>query len=99
MTGTRILVWIWLAANTASAQTATARIVTAANSFTSTLDEKQRQRFQFAFDDQQQRVRWSNFPVRIVPRAGLSMGELSTSQRSAALALVPSGVCGTPTST
>jgi len=43
---------------------------------------------QFAFDDAQQRTRWSNLPTRMVPRAGLSMGELTAAQRSAALALV-----------
>jgi hypothetical protein len=76
----------------AAAQTATARIVNAANAFLSTLDEKQRKSVQFAFDDEQQRARWSNFPVRMVPRAGLSMGELSEPQRSAALALVSSAL-------
>jgi hypothetical protein len=39
-----------------------------------------------------QRTRWSNFPVRIVARAGLSMGELTPGQRSAALALVSSAL-------
>ena len=42
----------------------------------------------FAFDDEKQWARWSNLPVRMVPRGGLSMGELSATQRSAALALV-----------
>jgi hypothetical protein len=76
----------------ALAQTATARIVTAANSFLATLDQKQRQRVLFSFDDENQRRRWSNLPVGLVPRAGLSMGELSASQRSAALALVSSAL-------
>jgi hypothetical protein len=76
----------------ALAQTATSRIVTAANTFVSTLDEQQRQRVLFAFNDQRQRVRWSNLPVKMVPRAGLSMGELNASQRSAALALVSSAL-------
>src|SRR3954454_5384012 len=88
----RLVALICLAMSTASAQTATARIVTAANIFVSTLDEKQRQRFLFAFDDKEQRVRWSNLPVRMVPRAGLSMGELNASQQSAALALVSSAL-------
>ena len=88
--GVRVLALLCLVASAAAAQTATARIVSATNSFIATLDEKQRQRFQFAFDDQAQRVRWSNLPVRMVPRAGLNLGELSASQRSAALALVSS---------
>jgi hypothetical protein len=70
------------------AQTPTARIVGAANSFLSTLDQKQRESVLFAFDDEQQRMRWSNLPITIVPRAGLSMGELNSMQRAAALALM-----------
>ena len=73
----------------AAAQTATSRIVNAAkNTFLSTLDEKQRQSVLFAFDDEKQRARWSNFPTSVVPRAGVSLKELNTAQRSAALALV-----------
>jgi Protein of unknown function (DUF3500) len=74
------------------AQTATSRIVSAANTFLSTLDQKQRQSVLFAFDNEEQRARWSNLPVGAVPRAGLSMGELSAAQRSAALALVSSAL-------
>ena len=88
----RILVLIGFAVSSAVAQTATSRIVSAANAFVSTLDEKQRQRFMFAFNDEQQRARWSNLPVRMVPRAGLSMGELNGSQRAAALALLSSAL-------
>src|SRR5580693_7360125 len=76
----------------AMAQTATSRIVGAANTFLSTLDQKQRQTVSFAFDDEQQRQRWSNFPISIVPRAGLNMGELTAAQRSAAMALVSSAL-------
>jgi hypothetical protein len=79
---------VWLSAGTALAQTATSRIVSAANTFLSTLDQKQQQSVLFAFDDEKQWARWSNLPVRMVPRGGLSMGELSATQRSAALALV-----------
>lgn len=75
----------------AAAQT-TSRIVKAANAFLATLDDKQRQSVQFAFDDEQQRKRWSNFPISIVPRAGLSMGELNPAQRAAALAVVSSAL-------
>ena len=80
---------------TALAQTtqpSTARIVSAANAFLATLDQKQRQSVQFAFNDEQQRARWSNLPTRMSPRAGLSMGELNATQRSAALALVSSAL-------
>ena len=76
----------------ADAQTQTARIVTAAKGFLSSLDEKQRARVVYAFDDDRQRARWSNFPVRMTPRGGISLGELSATQRSAALSLVSSAL-------
>jgi len=74
------------------AQTATSRIVSTANTFLSTLDQKQRQSVLFAFDDEKQRARWSNLPTTMVPRAGLSLKELNPAQRSAALALVSSAL-------
>ncbi|HKD04683.1 MAG TPA: DUF3500 domain-containing protein [Bryobacteraceae bacterium] len=70
------------------AQTATSRIVSAANAFLSTLDQKQRQSVLFAFDDEKQRTRWSNFPVQMVPRAGLSLKDMNAAQRAAAMTLV-----------
>jgi len=76
------------AAASARAQTATARIVKAADAFLATLDEQQRQSVQFAFDDAKQRANWSNLPVTMVPRAGLSMKQLNAGQQSAAMALV-----------
>src|SRR5260370_17460032 len=88
--GVRISVLVLVSLTAAVAQTATPRIVKAANAFLSTLDQKQRQSVLFAFDDEKQRVRWSNLPTTMVPRAGLRMGELSAAQRSAALALVSS---------
>jgi hypothetical protein len=88
----RALALICLSLSGAIAQTATSRIVGAANSFLSTLDQKQRQSVLFAFDDEKQRARWSNFPVAMVRRAGLSMGALNAAQRSAALALVSSAL-------
>jgi len=81
-----------LSVNAAMAQTATSRIVSAANTFLSTLDQKQRQSVLFAFDDEKQRARWSNLPTSFVPRAGLSFKELNPAQRSAALALVSSAL-------
>src|SRR4029434_4207957 len=81
-----------LSVNAPMAQTTTSRIVSAANAFLSTLDQKQRQSVLFAFDDEKQRARWSNLPTTMVPRAGLRLGELSATQRSAALALVSSAL-------
>ena len=70
------------------AQPATSRIVSAANAFLSTLDGKQRQAASFAFDDEEQRKRWSNFPVGMTPRAGVDLKTMTAPQRSAAMALV-----------
>ncbi len=83
---------IVISLSSAMAQTASSRIVTAASSFLSTLDDKQRQSVLFAFDDEQQRKRWSNFPISIVPRAGMSVKEMSPTQFSAAMALVSSAL-------
>jgi hypothetical protein len=74
------------------AQTATSRIVGAANTFLATLDAKQRQTVLFAYDDEKQRARWSNLPTSMVARGGLSMKELNPAQRSAAMALVSSAL-------
>ena len=90
------LVAVCLGATVAAAQPATARIVGAANSFLATLDEKQRKSVLFAFDDERQRARWSNFPVRMSRLAGLSLGELGASQRSAAMSLVSSALSRIP---
>lgn len=82
-----LVCWILLAAGP---QTTTSRIVSAANAFLSTLDDKQRQKVLFAFDNDKQRGNWSNLPVQMVPRGGLSLAEMSSAQRSAALALISS---------
>lgn len=69
-------------------QAATARIVRAANAFLATLDSAQRSRVLYAFDDEQQRARWSNFPTGVVPRGGINLRAMTPAQRQAALALV-----------
>jgi Protein of unknown function (DUF3500) len=74
------------------AQTATGKIVSAANTFLSTLDVKQRQSVMFAFDDEKQRANWSNFPIVMVPRGGISLKEMSAAQRAAAMALLSSAL-------
>ena len=78
------------AARPSPAQQPTAAIVGAANRFLAALDQPQRARVVFRFDDDAQRTRWSNLPVQMSPRAGLKMGELSATQRAAAMALVAS---------
>lgn len=86
------LALICLSLSTAQQQTVTSRIVSAANSFLGTLDQKQRQSVLYAFDDQDQRKRWSNFPVAMVPRGGISLGEMNDTQRAAAMALLASAL-------
>lgn len=59
----------------------TAKIVQAAETFIGTLNDAQRSKAMFAFDDAEQRTRWSNLPVTMVPRRGLRMGDLKQEQR------------------
>src|SRR5689334_10562693 len=74
----------------ALAQTPTSQVVAVAHNFLSTLDTKQQQSVLFAFDDDKQRVRWSNFPIAMAPRGGLSLKEMNSVQRSAAMDLLAS---------
>jgi Protein of unknown function (DUF3500) len=83
---------IFLRVSGAATETRTAKIVSAANAFLATLDQKQRQTVLFAFNDEQQRARWSNLPVGAVPRGGISLKEMNDGQRSAAMALVASAL-------
>jgi len=46
----------------------------------------------FAFDDEKQRANWSNFPIVMVPRGGISLKEMSAAQRTAAMALLSSAL-------
>src|ERR1700732_2974974 len=55
----------------------TPKIVASANDLLAALDTSQRSRMLFDFNDEKQRVRWSNLPTTMVPRAGLKMGELT----------------------
>jgi hypothetical protein len=64
------------------------RIVAGANGFLASLDDAQRSKVLFDFNDAAQRVKWSNLPTTMVPRAGLKMGDLSASQKKAAMDLL-----------
>jgi hypothetical protein len=68
--------------------TRAAAVALASQKFLSMLDDTQRSKAVFAFKDAEQRKRWSNLPVSSVPRAGLRMGDLSPSQREAAMAVL-----------
>lgn len=82
------LTWMSSLANVASAQSTTANIVRAADIFLATLDEKQRQRVLFAFNDVEQRAHWSNLPVSMSRLGGINLREMNARQRAAALALL-----------
>lgn len=84
------LTMMWSPPKAAPPPASTARIVSAANAFLDTLDAKQRQRVLYAFDDKEQRARWSNFPTGFIPRGGISLKEMSPAQRSAAMGLMAS---------
>lgn len=67
---------------------ATARIVSAAETFLASLDSTQRQHVLYAIDDNEQRARWSNFPTGVVPRGGISFKQMTAPQRDAAMKLL-----------
>ena len=83
-----ICVWALIGLPLGAAQSANSRIAGAAKVFLATLDETQRKSVLFAFDDEQQRKRWSNLPTGVVPRSGVSLKEMNAAQRSAAMAVV-----------
>jgi len=70
------------------AQTSVAKVTAAANDFLARLDDKQRQSVIYAFDDDDQRRRWSNFPTGFIPRGGISLRSMTAPQRAAAMALL-----------
>jgi hypothetical protein len=75
-------------ASAQSSLSVSSKIVASANGFLSSLDEGQRSKVLFDFNDAAQRMRWSNLPTTMVPRAGLKMGDLSGPQRKAAMDLL-----------
>ena len=73
-------------ARTAAAD-ATARIVDSAQALLAILDQAGKTKVQFPFDSPQ-KTRWSNLPVGIFEREGLRLGDLTQTQRTAAMALL-----------
>ncbi len=67
--------------------TTTANVVKAANAFLATLSASQRDTLLCAFTASNA-ARWSNFPISFVPRLGLKLGDLDSTQAHAALAVV-----------
>jgi hypothetical protein len=72
----------------ASDSAQTQKVVAAATAFLGTLDDTQRGKVSFDFNDAAQRKRWSNLPVNMVERRGLRMGDLKPAQREAVLNLL-----------
>jgi hypothetical protein len=75
------------AAASATNGNVTAKVVDAANAFLATLSAAERTKCTFGFTSSQ-RTGWSNLPSGIFQRNGLRLGDLTTRQREAALALV-----------
>ena len=65
----------------------TARIVDSAKAFLATLDDAGRAKVQLPFDAAL-KPRWSNLPVGMVARNGARMGDLTATQRAAAMAVL-----------
>ena len=73
-------------ATPAPANQAAGEIAAAGKKFLATLDETQRGKVVYDFNDAEQRRRWSNLPM--FKRGGLRMGDLTEAQRAAAKTLL-----------
>lgn len=71
-----------------AADAPTRKIVDATAAFLATLDDAQRGKVSFDFNDAAQRQRWSNLPVNMVERRGLRLGDLKPNQRDAVMTLL-----------
>ena len=71
-----------------AAADATARVVKAAQALVASLDESERGKLLYGFDDKAQRVRWSNFPSPMFERVGLRMGDINPAKRAAVMTLL-----------
>jgi hypothetical protein len=65
-------------------ETRTPQAVAAANAFLDSLDSKERDQALLEFGSTR-KSRWSNLPVRMVPRNGVRMGDLTAAQRKLAM--------------
>jgi hypothetical protein len=70
-----------------STQVVTARAVAAAHTFINALSSAERAKALFPFDSPQ-KTNWSNLPVGIYQRNSLRLGDLTSAQRDAAMALM-----------
>jgi hypothetical protein len=67
---------------------ATYKIVEAAEALLEALDESQKEAVSFAFDDDEQRAHWSNFPTGIFQRNGVKLGDMTDAQQTATFDLL-----------
>jgi hypothetical protein len=65
----------------------TSHAVAVANAFLNTLDDKQREKALYEFNDGR-KPRWSNLPVTMTPRNGVKLGDLTKAQREKAMDVV-----------
>jgi Protein of unknown function (DUF3500) len=86
--GGALLILVLACLRTGIAQSSTESVVRAANKFLAALSPEQREKVEYAYDDAQQRARWSNFPTGFVPRGGISFKQITPVQRTAALTLL-----------
>ena len=68
--------------------TKVAEVTRAGQKLIDTLDETQRAKLIFDFDDSEQRRRWSNLPSGIYERKGIRWGDLNDKQKEAVFALL-----------
>ena len=79
------------AAKTTTADNAddqTVRVVAAAEELLATLSDDERAKTIFKFNDEEQRLRWSNLPTGIFERKGLRMGDLKQEQIDVVMGLI-----------
>lgn len=57
----------------------------AAEEFLSTLSDEQKKQVLYDYNDETKSTSWSNFPVTFVERSGIKLGDLTETQRAAAL--------------
>ncbi|MDQ3708462.1 MAG: DUF3500 domain-containing protein [Actinomycetota bacterium] len=62
-------------------------MVAATEAWPATLDDAQRQQATFDFDDEL-KTNWSNFPVPVVPRNGVALGDMTEEQQQAAFGIL-----------
>jgi Protein of unknown function (DUF3500) len=86
--GCLVLTLVLVSLRSTTAQSSTGKVVLAANKFLATLSDEQRRKVVYAYDDEQQRSRWSNLPTGVVPRGGISLKNMSSDQQAAAMNLM-----------